>query len=113
VIARGVSGDKGALGYFGLSYLLANESRLKAVAVDGGDGCVMPSVETVQSAEYKPLSRPLFYYVSNKAIARPEVKGFVEYSVNSSNEISEASKIVPMSQEQLDKSKQALTSAGQ
>ena len=45
---RGVSGVKGALGYFGLSYFTENSERLKALAVDGGDGCVEPSVETVQ-----------------------------------------------------------------
>ena len=35
-------------------------TRLKAVEIDGGDGCVAPSVETVQDGSYKPLSRPLF-----------------------------------------------------
>ncbi|MGH8938182.1 MAG: PstS family phosphate ABC transporter substrate-binding protein, partial [Actinomycetes bacterium] len=48
VIVNAVSGVKGALGYFGLSYYTENSERLKALAVDGGDGCVEPSVETVQ-----------------------------------------------------------------
>ena len=46
ITVRGVSGVKGALGYFGLSYYTENVDRLKALAVDGGDGCVEPSVET-------------------------------------------------------------------
>ena len=60
VTVQGVSGENGGLGYFGLSYALENEGRVKTVQVDGGDGCVTPSTETVQSGEYKPLSRPLF-----------------------------------------------------
>ena len=112
-LVTGVSGQAGAMGYFGFSFYEQNADKLNAVAVDGGDGCVKPSKETVADGSYKPLARPLFFYVSNKALAKPEVKGFVEYSVNGSNEIAEASKIVPMSPEQLDKSKQTLSSAGQ
>ncbi|HEU4943368.1 MAG TPA: PstS family phosphate ABC transporter substrate-binding protein, partial [Gaiellaceae bacterium] len=56
VTVRGVSGEKGALGYFGLSYLLENPDRVKGVAVDGGVGCVEPSAETVQDGTYRPLS---------------------------------------------------------
>ena len=51
VIVQGVSGDEGALGYFGLSYYEQNKDKLKAVAIDGGDGCVAPSVETAQSGD--------------------------------------------------------------
>ena len=32
---------------------------MKAIAVDSGDGAVLPSVETVEAAEYQPLARPL------------------------------------------------------
>ena len=64
VVVRGVSSQRGSLGYLGLSYLLENSGRLKAAEVDGGDGCVAPTVETVQNGSYKPLSRPLFTYAS-------------------------------------------------
>ena len=113
VIARGVSGDSGALGYFGLSYLLANESRLKAVAVDGGDGCVMPSVETVQSGEYKPLSRPLFTYVNEDALAeKPAVDPFLTYLLDNEPALARDSKFVPMTQEQLEAARTALEAGG-
>ena len=45
VTVTGVSGDKGALGYFGFSYFEENQDKLKAVEIDDGDGCVAPSVE--------------------------------------------------------------------
>ncbi len=60
VTVQGVSGEKGGLGYFGLSYFEQNQDTLKALEVDGGAGCVAPSVATVQDKTYTPLSRPLF-----------------------------------------------------
>ena len=47
----------------------------RRVEVDGGEGCVEPSVETVQDGTYKPLARPLFIYPTVKALKRPEVAG--------------------------------------
>ena len=41
---QGVAGDRGALGYFGFSYYEENQDKLKALEVDGGGGCVAPSV---------------------------------------------------------------------
>ena len=40
VTVQGVAGGKGNLGYFGLSYAIANKDKVKALQVDGGDGCV-------------------------------------------------------------------------
>ena len=74
----GVAGEKGGLGYFGFSYFEENQDTLKALEIDGGDGCVAPSVETAQDGTYTPLSRPLFIYVKKDALARPEVEAFVQ-----------------------------------
>ena len=71
----GVAGEKGGLGYFGFSYFEENQDTLKALEIDGGDGCVAPSVAAAQDGTYKPLSRPLFIYVKKEALARPEVAG--------------------------------------
>ena len=49
VTVQGVSGDEGALGYFGFSYYEENQDKLKALEVDGGGGCVAPSVEAAQN----------------------------------------------------------------
>jgi phosphate transport system substrate-binding protein len=103
VTVRGVSGSKGALGYFGLSYYEQNKDQLKDVAIDGGDGCVTPNKGTVQSGEYKPLSRPLFIYPSDKALGRPEVKAFVEFYLDNQAQITEQALFVSMTDEQLQK----------
>ena len=40
VTVTGVAGEKGGLGYFGFSYFEENQDTLKAIEIDGGDGCV-------------------------------------------------------------------------
>lgn len=82
VLVQGVSRDRGALGYFGLSYYLENKNKVKAVGINNGKGPIMPSSQTVLNGSYNPLSRPLFIYVSSKAAKRPEVKQFVTYYMN-------------------------------
>lgn len=108
VIVQGVSGSKGATGYFGLSYVQQNEGKVKAVEVDGGDGCVAPSTETVQDGTYKPLSRELFIYTSSAALEREEVKAFLEYYITNQATIAEQALYVPMTEEQAAKSKEAV-----
>jgi phosphate transport system substrate-binding protein len=92
---QGVSGSKGALGYFGLSYLEQNEGKVKGVQVDGGDGCVAPSVETVQDGTYKPLSRPLFIYAKGESFKRPEVEAFIEHIITNQQQIAESASTSP------------------
>jgi phosphate transport system substrate-binding protein len=107
-LVTGVSGTEGGLGYFGFSYYEQNTDKLNLVQVDSGDGCVAPSAETVQDGSYKPLSRPLFIYPSDKALERPEVKAFVEFYLENQAEITEQALFVPMTDEQLTKSQDAV-----
>ena len=110
VLVQGVSGEAGGLGYFGFSYYEQNQDKLNLVGVDAGSGCVKPSTEAIQSGDYKPLSRPLFMYPSEKALKKPEVKAFMDYVVENYQPIAEASQIVPMNQNQADQAKTALGS---
>ena len=89
VLVEGVAGDPHALGYFGFAYYEQNRDKLAAVAVDGGDGCVLPSRETIQDGSYKPLSRPLFIYVNAKSLERPEVAGFVQFYLDNAKHVAE------------------------
>jgi phosphate transport system substrate-binding protein len=111
----GVSGERGGLGYFGFSYFEENQDTLKALEIDGGEGCVAPSVESAQDGTYAPLSRPLFVYVKQASLQRPEVAAFIEYMLENETEIAEASQFVPLTTEQLDKARsdlEAATAAG-
>jgi phosphate transport system substrate-binding protein len=107
----GVGGEKGGLGYFGFSYFEENQDKLKALEIDGGDGCVAPSVTAAQDGTYKPLSRPLFIYVKNDALSRPEVAAFMQYILDNETAIAEASQFVPLTDEQLTKAKADLETA--
>ncbi|NBM16303.1 PstS family phosphate ABC transporter substrate-binding protein [Streptomyces sp. GC420] len=100
VTVQGVSGSKGGMGYFGLSYYEENQDKLKALKIDGGDGCVAPSTETVQDSSYKPLSRPLFIYPKASSLEKKEVEAFVEYYVENSADIAEKALFVPLNDEQ-------------
>ncbi len=107
-LVTGVAGDEGGFGYFGFSYYEGAQDKLNLVGVDAGDGCVKPSKESIQDGTYKPLARPLFMYPSDKAIAKPQVKAFMDFVVENAGPIAEAAKIVPMTSEQAAKAADAL-----
>ncbi len=86
VIVQGVSGDANGLGFFGLAYFTENQEKLKAVAIDSGDGnCVVPSVETVADGTYVPLSRPEFIYVKQSVADDPAIAAFVNFYISPDN----------------------------
>lgn len=111
VLVRGVAGERGALGYFGLSYYLENKSRLKVLQVNSGNGCVTPSVASVQSRAYKPLSRGLFVYAKKKAFKRDVVAAFIRHMIVNERAISRTAKIVPLTQPQLRKAQRQYNTA--
>ena len=98
VLVQGVARDVGAIGYFGLAYYVENKDKLKAVPIvnKGSTQAVMPSLETVMDGTYQPLARPIFIYVSEKAMARPEVKEFVEYYLKHGAKLSKEVGYVPL-----------------
>ena len=100
VTIKGVEGEKGGLGYFGLSYYEQNKDQLNLVQVDSGSGCVAPDATTVQDGTYAPLSRPLFLYVSDAAGQRPEVKAFAAYYAANEPMLTKDALFVPLSTEQ-------------
>ena len=101
VTVSGVEGDKGALGYFGLSYAEANIDKLTLIQVDGGAGCVTPTGATVQNGTYTPLSRPLYVYVKDESAKRPEVKAFLKYWIDNAESFAKEAKFVPLTTAQL------------
>lgn len=87
VLVEGVAGSDNALGYFGYAYYEQNQDRLKVIAIDGGDGCVEPTAETVESGEYTPLARPLYIYVKASSLDDPAVQEFVEFYIATAPEL--------------------------
>jgi phosphate transport system substrate-binding protein len=111
VTVRGVAGEKGGLGYFGLSYFEENRSQLKDLGVDDGTGCVKPTRETVQNGTYKPLARPLYIYAKSSSLERPEVQAFMRYIIENGTAIADAAKFVPLTPEQKQKAQRELDEA--
>ena len=106
ILVQGVSGDEYALGYMGLAYYEHNKDKVKVVAIDdekadNGAGPIAPGFETVRSGTYRPLSRPLFIYVSTAALNRPEVAEFVQFYVNAETSLIREIGFVPLTDTEL------------
>jgi phosphate transport system substrate-binding protein len=110
-IVTGIEGTDGALGYVGFAFADQQKDKLKILSVDGGDGCVKPSVETIADGSYKPLSRPLFMYASTDTVAKPEVKAFIQYVLDNNEKVVSAADYVPLTDELLTKAKANLDGA--
>ncbi|WP_232701085.1 PstS family phosphate ABC transporter substrate-binding protein [Halobacterium wangiae] len=119
-IIQGVEGSQSAMGYLGFAYYSTNTDRVKALAIDDGDGePVEPSLETARSGEYQPLSRPLFTYASKSSLSEEHVAEFARFWLeNSTSEqiVAEDVGYVPLSEEdqqaQMDTLETAIEDAG-
>jgi len=113
-IVQGVQGSEYAIGYFGFSYYFQNPDQVTAVAIDDGNGPVLPSLETASSGEYTPLSRPLFTYPSISSLGEEHIAEFARYFVSQTdNEEIVANEVgyVPATQETKEEQMQALEDA--
>jgi phosphate transport system substrate-binding protein len=113
VVVNGVSSTKGGLGYFGLSYYEQNKGKLKAVQVDGGDGCVEPSASTVQDGTYAPLSRPLLVYAKVDSLDdKLQVSEFLSFLLTNQAALAKSALYVPLTEEQEEKAFTVLEGSG-
>jgi phosphate transport system substrate-binding protein len=79
VIIQGIEGSDSSLGWVGFAYAQNAGTGVKELQVDGGDGCIAPTYDTISDASY-PLSRSLYIYVNTaKVAANPALKAFVDY----------------------------------
>jgi len=108
VTVRGVMGSKGGLGYFGLSYAVENEKNLTTVQINKGQGCVTPTIKTVQDNSYY-MSRPLFMYPKKASLqTKPAVGAFMSFMVDNIKQISEDALFVPLTNRQIAAQKKAI-----
>lgn len=89
VLVQGVAGDLESLGFFGFAYYKENTNKLKAVPIDGGEGPVSPSLQTINDGSYQPLSRPIFIYVAAGALERPAVSAFIDFYLQNGGQLSQ------------------------
>jgi phosphate transport system substrate-binding protein len=63
VIIEGIAANPTSLGWVGFAFVEENLDVVKPLQIDGGDGCIEPTPETIASGEF-PIARDLFIYVS-------------------------------------------------
>lgn len=93
-LVQGIEGDKGAIGYFGYAYYLAQKEKLKALNING----VAPTEENIRSGKYIPLSRPLYIYVNKQSIKdKTLVKKFLLFYLKNAGQLVREEGYVPLS----------------
>ena len=108
VLVQGVSGDRYSLGYLGYAYYDQNEEALKLLGIDDGEGCVRPDPGTIESGEYSPLSGPLFIYLKEGALDRPEVAAYVRFMLNNAAELVPPTGYIPLPAERYQEALEAV-----
>jgi phosphate transport system substrate-binding protein len=104
-LVMGVAGNLDGIGYFGLAYFEENQSKLRAIPIDGGKGPVAPSMKTVNDGTYAPFSRPLFIYVNRKSADRTEVQAFIDFYLKETGKLAKEVGYVNMPEEILARAK--------
>jgi len=112
VIVDNISSNPTSFGWVGFAFFAENSSVLKAIEVDGGDGCVAPSIESIADGSY-PLSRPLLIYVSvNRLADNPALHQFVDFYLGDGvSSVAEAG-FVPLPDNEITATKTAWASVG-
>jgi phosphate transport system substrate-binding protein len=78
-LVQGIEGEANSWGYFGFAYYQNNKEGLKIIKVaEEGTSGIEPTAETIESGDY-PLSRPLYIYVKEDSLKKPEVSQFVKF----------------------------------
>jgi len=81
VIISAMEGSDSPLGFVGFAFAEGAAEQVKVLEVDGGDGCVAPSRDTIADGSY-PLSRTLYIYVNKGKLAEsPALQAYVDYYV--------------------------------
>jgi phosphate transport system substrate-binding protein len=81
VIISAMEGSDSPLGFVGFAFAEGAAEQVKILEVDGGDGCVAPSRDTIADGSY-PLSRTLYIYVNKGKLAEsPALQAYVDYYV--------------------------------
>lgn len=112
-LVRGIASSKYALGYFGYAYYAGNQGQLRAVpiAADMDGNCVEPSLDTIRTGAYAPLSRPLFLYVRASSLARPEVADFLRFYFENDEKFVTEAQYVPARDEVMEENLRRLNAA--
>lgn len=93
-----IAGDPNAIGFLPFNTFLENRDRLKAVgiAIKRGGPVVLPTRETILDGTYQPLSHPVFIYVWEQSLNRPEVQQFVSFYLSNIARLADVAGLAPL-----------------
>jgi phosphate transport system substrate-binding protein len=98
-LVQGIEGEANSWGYFGYAYYQNNKEGLKIIKVaEEGTTGIEPTAETIESGDY-PLSRPLYIYVKDDSLRKPEVGQFVKFYLEQTPQLIAEVGYVPAPQE--------------
>ncbi|HJS26289.1 MAG TPA: substrate-binding domain-containing protein [Actinomycetota bacterium] len=112
VIVDNAAGTEGGLGFVGFAFAENAGESVKELQVDGGEGCVAPSPDSVIDGTY-PLARSLYIYVNpSKLEENPALGPFVDFYLSEEGIASvEEVQYVPLPTDRLDAARSAWEAA--
>jgi len=97
VVIDRVSKTPGAIGYVSLAMYADQPGKVAALALDEGNGAVLPSTQTVVNGQYSKMSRLLFIYISKASSdTRPNVRDFASFLVEGAPRFATYARFVPL-----------------
>ena len=96
IILQGIQSSESSLGWVGFAFAV-NADGVSLIPIDGGDGCVEPTPDTIATNEY-PISRDLWIYVNGAKLAdNPAIEAYVDFYVTEGLAVAvEDAKYVPL-----------------
>ena len=111
-IITAMEGSDTPLGFVGFAFAENAGDQVKILQVDGGDGCIEPTRDTIADESY-PLSRTLYIYVNKAKVSDPAIKAFVDYYLSDSGIVDAVQQTgyVDLPSDQIESSRSTWTSA--
>jgi len=111
-IITAMEGSDSPLGFVGFAFAENAADQVKILQVDGGDGCIEPTRDTIADQSY-PLSRTLYIYVNKAKVSDPAIKAFVDYYLSDSGIVDAVQQTgyVDLPSDQMESSRSTWTSA--
>lgn len=98
LLVTGIANNPYSLGFFGLAYYVRNKEKLKLIAIDNGNGPVIPTKSTVGSGKYTPLSRPMYIYANQDFCLDEKGKYFLKFYLENAGKVADDIGYVPLTE---------------
>lgn len=100
-----ISDDINGIAFFGYGYFASNTDKMKAVAIDFGDGAVLPSLDTIsEDGAYRQFTRPVFTYLNvNHAKDEKQILDYTLFLLKNINGYASETGFAPLPEAEIEK----------